>query len=150
MSKSVVVMSGVAGSGKSTHASSLPDPKVVISADDYFLQGNKFVFDPAKILQAHADCFRRFVNALLKGVPLVVVDNVNSNIEELSPYMIGAVAFGYNPEIITIQVTYLELPKMQRSKHKVPYKMICDQQYRISERVLPPWWRVSEIRPKFT
>jgi adenylate kinase len=52
----VVVMSGVSGSGKSTYAEKLLEQSqgVKVSTDHFFMVGNEYKFDPSKLGEAHA------------------------------------------------------------------------------------------------
>lgn len=112
--KKVVVLSGLSGSGKSMFACKLalfrPEPKrYIVSADDYFNCDGNYKFDPANLSQAHAACFRNFIdhlNGSLCGIgdKIVIVDNTNLTKEEISPYMLGAAAFGYDAEIVMLRV----------------------------------------------
>ena len=101
----VKILSGVSGSGKSTFGRGLR-ADLTVSADDFFVTSdNKYNFDPSKLGQAHAACFREYIHALTNlGDTLVVVDNTNTTESEISPYVLGASAFGWNVEIITISV----------------------------------------------
>lgn len=170
-------MSGVSGSGKSTHAEKILNKTqgVKVSADHFFMKENgTYAFDVTKLGLAHADCFRRFIEfvsfapnvALLESDEnnVVVVDNTNCTEAEISPYMLGAGAFGWDAEIITIvspfaiddskrlhhltnadntQKGYIsEYIDMcaKRNAHAVTRKIIENQWYRLSHRHLPPYW----------
>jgi predicted kinase len=102
----VVILSGISGAGKSHYAVKLtrdtPD-STIVSADRFFYRDNgEYEFDVTKLSEAHATCFRYFIDALMIGDELVVVDNTNTTIWEISPYVLGAQAFGYDFEIVTI------------------------------------------------
>ena len=162
----VKILSGVSGSGKSTLAKNIravthqaathPAFSVTVSADDFFMKDGKYLFDPSKLGEAHASCFRSFIEAMREihtyqrrdgGMmdrrnDLIIVDNTNTTVEEIAPYVLGASAFGYECEIITIMLaTDDDLQKcVVRNTHKIPASVIISQQSRLLKRKLPPWW----------
>src|ERR1700735_2498992 len=82
MTKKVFCLSGVSGCGKSTHAKAminvLRGDGLIVSADDFFMQNDKFIFDRKRLGQAHGTCFRNYIEALRSSVSNVVVDNTNT------------------------------------------------------------------------
>lgn len=167
MNRKVVVLSGVSGSGKSTAARKLwneLEPGTyckVVSADDYFMVDGEYQFDVSKLSDAHGACFRSFIHAISPGVSdyhLVVVDNTNTTAVEIAPYILGAQAYGWEAEIITILPA---LPTTSpailnwredyaqkcaaRNKHGVGYETIRAQLNRIMTRELMPWWKQSTV-----
>lgn len=147
----VIVMSGVSGSGKTVYAEKLirgQGLSAIISTDDYFTDDKGYHFDPAKLGKAHADCFARFILVLQLGeAKLVVVDNTNTTVEEISPYMLGASAFQYEAELITILPrSSADIVKaQQRNVHSVPLGGITAQSARLFQRRLPKHWKSSTI-----
>ena len=116
----VIVMSGISGSGKSTYAKRVVsetepsmkfrdgerygDYAIIVSADDHFINNaGEYQFDASMLAEAHNECFRDFIEALQSEVGLVIVDNTNCSSEEIAPYMLGASAYGYEAEIVTIR-----------------------------------------------
>lgn len=189
--KKVIVMSGVSGSGKTTHAHHLMqnyldsiginprtheeyhkylDPNsdsnhlAKVSADDYFIgEDGVYKFDPTKIGLAHDKCFYNYIEALQFKIEFVVVDNTNCSNEEIAPYMLGASAFGYEAEIITlapildidlVDISYGEreryiLKCAERNSHGATYEVIMKQFNALFNRFLLPWWENTNIRVKF-
>lgn len=102
--KTVVINRGLPGSGKSTrarrrwayHTEVRGHKSIVVSADDYFMQDGKYVFNGSKIRDAHAQCFSRFLDALLDGHDLVIVDNTNTQVWEFENYIRVAKLAGYD------------------------------------------------------
>lgn len=131
----VVVMQGVSGAGKSTAAARLLGESakvaVVASADHYFETRDGYKFDFRKLGEAHAACFRSFVDSLRRMVPVVIVDNTNTTAMEISPYMLGAAAFGYDAEILSVRCN----PEVAaaRNLHGVPLAGVLAQDKRIRE-----------------
>lgn len=153
--RKVVIMSGISGSGKSRYAKLLISTHIDLggassaysSADSYFMCGDVYNFDASKLSLAHGKCFRDFITHLQQECELVVVDNTNTTESEISPYMLGASAFGYEAELITLQcatTTDVEVCA-SRNAHKVPLSVCSAQDSRILARRLPPYWKASRI-----
>jgi predicted kinase len=123
--KTVIIMRGVSGSGKTTYVREHYPGATVVSADDYFTKDGAYCFNPAALDEAHADCFRRFIYALENGAPTVVVDNTNATAAQVSPYALGARAFGYEVRIITLQVH--PETAFERNVHGAPLSIIRKQ-----------------------
>lgn len=146
----VVVMSGVPGSGKSFSAAMFAkahgSDAQVISADHYFHEGKDprqpYTFDPSKLSEAHAWCFREFTFAVSGGIGLIVVDNTNLQNFEASPYMLAASAFGYEAELCRVlcdpEVAFA------RQTHGVS-RAHFDAMYRGMEVALP-WWKTTYVK----
>lgn len=150
-----------------------PTFSATVSADHYFMVdeiGHRgeldgtYKFESAKLGKAHAYCFRNFIEAMQKvhdfthtdgevvHLPnnLIIVDNTGTTEAEFSPYVLGASAFGYEPEMITIMPdtskvsveTFLE-SCAKRNAHGVPLSVVQTQYRRIASRRLPPYWKSS-------
>lgn len=157
--RKVVVMSGLSGSGKSTYVQDVLFGRkkegnviqwagngscVVLSADDYFIgRDGVYRFDPTKLSSAHGECFRNFISALESECELVVVDNTNTTNEEIAPYMLGAQAYGYDAEIVTLRASVSMC--VERNTHGVTQRGIEAQWVRLCSRKLLPWWKNSDI-----
>lgn len=140
----VIILGGVSGSGKSTYARSHYPDHVVCSADDYFRgPDGTYAFDPSKLDAAHAGCFKQFIEAIRSGQP-VVVDNTNTMVTEISPYVIASWAYGMRPKIIQIWVDSKDLERAwSRNKSGVPLGGVQRQYDRLSQlRMLPRWEHV--------
>ena len=152
MSKQVKILSGVSGSGKSTYAHSLVtnDGGSIVSADYFFMQNGKYNFNVNSLSAAHGACFRGFIDAMRDNLDLIVVDNTTT--EEIAPYVLGAQAFGYECEIITVSIRD-EIDGIQkcaeRNSHGVPFKSIAAQQSRLAARKLLPWWNAKTVPARF-
>lgn len=140
----VVIMQGLPGSGKSTHAQKCGG--LVVSADDYFVElgGGVYKFDPSRLSDAHGQCFRRFIEAVTSKTPHVVVDNTNTTPMEISPYYLAAQAFGYDAEIVRVECPVYVAAA--RNTHGVSEATVIAMDKRMNESPLPPWWRLRVIR----
>lgn len=110
---SIVILSGVPGSGKSTWAKRYPDA-VVCSADDFFRHRP---FDPLQLGLAHQLCFRKFLDSMHKQV---VVDNTNLTIGEIAPYYLAAESFMKQVVVVRISPPDFEVA-YRRQTHGVPF-----------------------------
>lgn len=140
----VYVYSGLPGSGKSTLVRELHPNAVVCSADDRFITvDGEYVFSPALLPEAHQQCMRRFVNACVRYMPEIVVDNTNTTIAELAPYCAVALAFGYTLQVVTVECD----PDVAfaRQTHGVPRKAFDRLSAQLDARVLMPWWDSSVV-----
>ncbi len=169
MSKQVKILSGISGGGKSTLAGNLiagchvqnPTFSAVVSADNFFMLNGEYVFQARLLGHAHADCFRKFIEAMQEvhdfthtdgevvHLPnnLIIVDNTNTTAEEIAPYVLGAAAFDYEAEIITIMPTMMDSLDLaaERNKHGVPRSVISQQFRRLCNRSLPPYWKARTV-----
>ena len=149
---SVKILSGVSGSGKSTHARDLikgtDDMVEVVSADNYFMEDGQYKFDPTKLSEAHAYCFIRFLEALQMRFALIIVDNTNTTAVEIAPYVLGAMAYHYDVEIITFTCQTHDDVKVcaGRNSHGLPFDAVMNQHRRMCDRVLLPWWKNTNQR----
>jgi predicted kinase len=152
MAKTVVIVRGPSGSGKSTYVKeefgTLPSIRTVVSADDFFMvdgmvpdtsmvvpeggqpllvPGRIYEFDPTKLGQAHADCFRRFLMALEAGSRMIIVDNTNIHEWEYMNYVTAAKIAGFAVEIVEFRPeTVTEIRTcIARNVHRVPAPVVA-------------------------
>jgi predicted kinase len=143
--KNVIILSGISGVGKSHYAEFLLNQSqgLKVSADHYFLKHGEYRFDPSKLGEAHAQCFRRFIEFCQKpDLPQIIVDNTNLTVWELAPYRLAAEAYGWQPEIITLlckNEADVELCA-QRNLHQIPLNVLRRQQENLTRRKLPSHW----------
>ena len=117
MTKQLVIIRGIPGSGKTTAAKKL----AAIGydhheADHYFEVDGRYNFDGSKLKEAHAQCLSRTVDSMRAGRNCVVA---NTFIEtwEMSPYAIAAHEYGYT-------VLILEMRNRFKSVHDVPEHVV--------------------------
>ena len=127
--KTVTIMRGLPGSGKSTYVrDNFPDA-VVASADDFFMDENgEYVFVPWKIGEAHQSCWTVFINAVFNKERNIVVDNTNMCGWEYSNYVLLARKMGYAIQIHTMKAGLTDDTKLttlaKRNSHGVDLKTI--------------------------
>lgn len=160
MKNELIVLRGISGAGKSTLVDRLlstlplygkvrlsedeePNRFEVVSADRYFLDDDgEYVFDPRKIGDAHAHCFRRAIEAVQRG-HLVIVDNTNCSVAEIAPYMALAAAYDRPARVVTVQCD-IETA-VARAEHGAPREAIEAQLRALNTAVLPPWWTCETL-----
>jgi predicted kinase len=83
--KTLTIMRGAPGSGKSFKAKQLAKDGVICSADDFFMELGKgqYQFNPSLLPQAHKQCQDKALQAINSGISPVVIDNTNTSLWEL-------------------------------------------------------------------
>lgn len=139
----VVLLVGVSGSGKSTFAAREYPGAVTVSADHYFMVDGEYRFEGAKLGEAHGACLRGFVGAVQGGAGCVVVDNTNTSLVELAPYVSVAKAYGYGVEVVRVRCDVSVAAA--RNTHGVGEGAVRAMGERIEAMMaagLPPFWGV--------
>ena len=146
----VILVRGIPGSGKSHYAEELQEKfktkgisgihYVYCSADQFFMvrsqrpvvEGKRYPsleyqYDPTKLGQAHAQCQRRFIDALHTDAAVIIVDNTFIRLWELENYIRLARDAGYEVTIFEMQVETIKELKacVARNVHKVPAEVIA-------------------------
>lgn len=138
----LVVMRGVSGSGKSTIAkliAGVPDDSftgegpyrwldgslgVVLSTDLYFIDSDgEYRFDPSKIAENHTANQASCEYLMKFGEPLIVIDNTNTQVWEMAPYVKLAKKHGYKVVITEVPHPPVEVAA-ERNSHGVPVEAI--------------------------
>lgn len=106
MASRVILLVGCSGSGKSTYALNQFPVAVVVSADHYFEElatSTKKSFEEVWSLwelgTAHSQCQQRFMNAISKKAPTVIVDNTNVRRADRQRYIKMAAELGCETEM---------------------------------------------------
>ena len=101
--KVCIILRGLSGAGKSyrarqhaTDASDIGLSSIIVSADDFFTRGGVYAWFASGLQRAHEDCFTRFVDALIGGTNVVIVDNTNARVREFEMYAKVALLAGYD------------------------------------------------------
>jgi predicted kinase len=146
----VVLLRGTSGSGKSTYIKEHYPNAIVCSADHYFMKDGEYKFNPTLLPEAHKFCLRKFIaciedatttygpNQFFRAAEIqhLVVDNTNTQLWEISPYLSIAQAYGLEVEIVHCVCS----PQVatERNAHGVPLKTIEAMAKRFEK--LMPWW----------
>lgn len=102
--KTVIIMRGVPGSGKSTYARQYFPRAFLVSADLYHTDelGN-YNWKGENVAAAHSWAKKQFKEALERGEALVLVDNTNTEWWEMEPYYDMAEDYGYSVKVVRMQ-----------------------------------------------
>ena len=114
MNRELYIVRGIPGSGKSTLAQKIAARNGIeyFEADMYFEVNGKYVFDVAKLRQAHSWCLAETRAQLLDDRD-VVVSNTFTTFKEIEPYLSMAVELGAD-------VTIIECTGRWQNVHNVP------------------------------
>eukprot|EP00731_Ephydatia_muelleri_P018499 Em0011g539a len=97
---SLIIMRGLPGSGKSTLAKILAGHAgKVFSTDEQFMVEGRYCFDPARLGYCHEQNRVCAQKALEEGVSPVVIDNTNTTVEEMVPYVKMAMQYDYDVQL---------------------------------------------------
>jgi len=124
--KTLYIMRGLPGSGKSTLSEHLGEGGVILASDDFFMVDGEYRFDKDKLKEAHPWNWGRVENAMKQHISPIVADSTNVESWEMRPYVELALKYGYNIEIKEPQTPWKfnaeELAK--RNTHGVPLHKI--------------------------
>lgn len=129
----VILIRGLPGSGKSTLAKSVDG--LHLESDQYW--GPNYEFDIARLPDAHADCFGRYLRALNDGIERIVVSNTFTQRWEISPYILAAAIYNRPVEICVPSTPWAFDPVecYINCVHRVPLTVICKMLARWEEKV---------------
>lgn len=131
--KSLIIIRGLPGSGKSSLAEILSEGKYPVhSIDDFFTdESGKYFFDHTKNHLAYKQCEARTRESMNSGAKKIFVDNVFSIDWEMEPYFKLASEFDYRIFVLTVEkyhneknihrITEEQIEKMA-AKYKVKLK----------------------------
>jgi predicted kinase len=134
MSKTLIIMRGLPGSGKSTRARELQEKGVIHSTDTYFTDPStcEYKFDFEKAKDYHQNNLEAAIESMQAGISPVIIDNTNVQRWEFQKYLDAADEFGYDVKIETLDPTNYsedfikELAERQKNTHNVPEQVIID------------------------
>jgi predicted kinase len=130
--RSLIILRGCSGSGKSTFANLIAYPCLIITADDYFYdkEGN-YHFDGTKLGHAHAACRDKFDEAVKDDIITnIVIANTNTRESEWKYYSDKAEKTG-------LKVFHVVMEKRHESinSHNVPQTSLDRQANSIKENL---------------
>jgi len=140
--KTVFIMRGAAGSGKSSWVRKNCPNAFVVSADDFWMEKQflrepgvdggsvreveVYCFDIKRLAESHQDCLCRFIDAVVEGYDEIVVDNTNIRKWQYAPYGKIAKLQGYEVKVIEFRPVTLEDARtcVRRNVHDVPEETV--------------------------
>lgn len=84
MQKSLIILRGIPGCGKSTFASIIGG--VICTADDFHMKDGKYDWKPENVSKAHAACQKKAEMAMSTNEPKVIIANTNTTAKEMQAY----------------------------------------------------------------
>jgi len=137
--KTAYILMGIPGSGKSTFTEEKIPEAIVCSADHFFLdEDGHYTFESRHLQRAHAQCLQAFVDELQRGRWDVVVDNTNTSIATVAPYIALAKAYGYEVECIAFTSTHID-ECMERGLHDVPRPAVENMARKLGGMLFREW-----------
>ncbi len=125
----VTILRGISGSGKSTLAKKLAEElskkngllTTICSADDGMMVNGEYKFHFTKLDRAHRSCFVKADTMLEDGLN-VIIDNTNTQLYELSPYVM--LAKKHHAELEIVQCLCPPDVAADRNVHGVPAESV--------------------------
>lgn len=145
----LTLIRGLPGCGKSFLAGASFPGQPIFEADQFFLTGGAYKFDPSRLPDAHEDCRRRVLCALSDGVSCVVA-NTFTRRWEMEPYLAMAGVVSPRLSVSPLAVSVIDLfdggctdeQLASRNIHGVPLSAI----QAMRKRYQFDWWNGSVER----
>ena len=138
MKKTVIINRAVPGSGKTTITNCIVDELrnnninvTIHSTDEYFMVGNKYVFDIIKLFEYHQKNVKEFITSIDNKLDVVICDNTNIAPWQTEEYTKIARANNY-------QILFITLNPRELSKHVESQKVTLQKPdaHEVSEEIL--------------
>jgi predicted kinase len=110
MTKQLIIMRGLPGSGKSTDARAIGASHIkmggrsvaICSTDDFHMVEGRYTFQPDRLGEFHKMNQGLARQHMALGTELVIVDNTNIKRRDMKPYRDLGTQYGYEIETITV------------------------------------------------
>jgi predicted kinase len=123
--KELILLRGVPGAGKNTVGALFGVE--VISADDFFIKDNEYIYDHDKVEEAHAWCQMKTEDCMRRHMDKIAVANTFTREWELKPYIAMAKDHGYR-----VHTVIVERRHSGANTHGVPPSTIARMKSRFS------------------
>ncbi|KAK3100471.1 hypothetical protein FSP39_020574 [Pinctada imbricata] len=135
--KCLIILRGLPGSGKSTLARDLEAGGCTLTTDDFFMKDGQYNYDVTKLSQGHEWNKKRASMAMEEGFTPVIIDNTNTQAWEMKPYVVLALSYGYDVEILEPNTEWKFSVKdlEKRNSHKVPRETLKKMKERYQHNV---------------
>jgi len=136
MNKTLFLMQGLPGSGKTTYAKMIADKHeaIIFSTDDFWYRIGRsnepveYIFDHSRLREAHLWNQRRTAKEMNSSDGgNIVIDNTNITQRDAQPYLILAEMFGYEVMVFRVEAPYetcLERNRNRPIDRQVPWEVI--------------------------
>ena len=131
LSKTIYLIRGLPGAGKSTLAKSLGVGAFIYEADQYFYKDGEYKFDASKLGLAHKQCLDNTIKCMELGFSCAV-SNTFTTEKELKPYIQAAEEYGF---IVTSLI--VENRHGSKSIHGVPENTLDKMEKRFNVKLRP-------------
>ena len=128
--KTLVLMKGLPGSGKSTLSRELAQANqssVILSTDEYFMdENNNYRFNALLLGAAHTWNQNRCREHMQAAYQLIIIDNTNVVSKEARPYVDMAKQYGYTIKVVEPNTWWAKDVDecVKRNTHNVPRESI--------------------------
>jgi len=121
--KTLYLMQGIPGSGKSTIARLIRDMggkavSAIFSTDElwYDDEAGRYNYDPALLGVKHRENQRRVIQAMIDDtLRIIIIDNTNITRKEAKPYVVMAEIFGFEIQVVRVSVS-VDVAKRRQSE----------------------------------
>jgi predicted kinase len=149
----VVILRGPSGSGKTRYTDSVAAyavseglPVFIFSADHHMVdEENKYSFDANRLSECHDKCLKNYVETLQREAELcsnayLIVDNTNTRLWEMIPYV--ALARSYRAVVEVVTLVCDPAVAWKRNQHGTPADVVYKQHLHLQEGTLqiPSSW----------
>lgn len=130
MDKTLTLMRGLSGSGKSTFARENLEG-TLLSTDDFFVdRDGNYKYDLELQGKAHRRCKDRCHHAMIRGDQHIIIDNTNYAYWHMEPFWRLAKEYGYEIKLMLVGKTdeHTAVSEyFERNVHQVPQKVLRGQ-----------------------
>ena len=95
MEKTLIIIRGLPGSGKSTFAKLIMPEYAICTADDYHMRDGIYDWKPENVSKAHKKCREKCEVLMKMNTSRIAIANTSTTFAELKPYFDLAKAYGY-------------------------------------------------------
>jgi predicted kinase len=133
--KTLIILRGLPGAGKSTFAKSIAKSYQIFEADQFFMKNGKYEFDATKLKKAHNFCKRKVHKSMRRNLfnslfyRNIVVSNTFTQEWEMKFYLTLAKKYGYRVHTIIIENRHGGMNEHGVPKDKIE---IMKQRFQIS------------------
>jgi len=144
--KKLILIGGAPGSGKTTYAKQLETKydgmlwTCHLEADRFFMQDEKYQFDPSRLSTVHQHCQKCACDAMRLGTEMVIVSNCFTKEWEREFYLEEACRHGYEVKWVHMTGTYPNVhgvPEEKVQKMRDAFEPFTMNNYRKGYRITP-------------